>query len=190
MLIYEQRLWSTTYPFNVDSGAEYIGTKGRMFLSKRGKFEVRGERNLPLEVTLASVPKADVKQNFQNWIDCIKSGSSPNANIEIGHRTATAAHLANIAVRLGRTIHFDPTQDDIVRDDDANAMLTRKYRKGGHWGIPNGVESKSEPVGLIGTGLFGSALAERLLAVGLRRKNSQPDAREGRSSRGTWGNLV
>ena len=45
MLIYEQRLWSTTYPFNVDSGAEYFGTKGRMFLSKRGKFEIHGERN-------------------------------------------------------------------------------------------------------------------------------------------------
>ena len=45
MLIFEQRLWSTTYPYNVDSGAEYFGTKGKMFISKRGKFEVRGERN-------------------------------------------------------------------------------------------------------------------------------------------------
>lgn len=138
MLIYEQRLWSTTYSFNVDSGAEYFGTKGRMFLSKRGKFEIRGERNAPLDAKLDSVPKADVRQNFQNWIDCIKAGSVPNANVEIAHRTATAAHLANIAVRLGRTIHFDPAQERIISDDEANTMLTRKYRKGGHWGIPNG----------------------------------------------------
>ena len=40
ILIYEMRLWSTSYPFNVDSGAEFYGTKGKMFLSKRGKFEV------------------------------------------------------------------------------------------------------------------------------------------------------
>lgn len=139
MLIYEQRLWSTTYPFNVDSGAEYIGTTGRMFLSKRGKFEIQGERNRPLDVKLDSVPKADVRQNFQNWIDCIKGSGVPNANIEIAHRTATAAHLANIAVRLGRTIQFDPAQERIMGDDEAKAMLTRKYRKGGHWGIPNGV---------------------------------------------------
>ena len=52
MLIYEQRLWSTTYPYNVDSGAEYFGTKGRMFISKRGKFEIGGERNEPLDVKL------------------------------------------------------------------------------------------------------------------------------------------
>ena len=138
MLIYEQRLWSTTYPFNVDSGAEYFGTKGRMFLSKRGKFEINGERNRPLDVKLDSVPKSDVRQNFQNWIDCIKTGSMPNANVEIAHRTATAAHLANMAVRLGRTIHFDMAQERVSGDEEANAMLTRKYRKGGHWGIPNG----------------------------------------------------
>jgi predicted dehydrogenase len=27
MLIYEQRLWSTSYPYNVDAGAEYYGTR-------------------------------------------------------------------------------------------------------------------------------------------------------------------
>ncbi|HAA48229.1 MAG TPA: gfo/Idh/MocA family oxidoreductase, partial [Planctomycetaceae bacterium] len=36
LLIYEQRLWSTNYPHNVDSGVEFYGTKGQMFLSRRG----------------------------------------------------------------------------------------------------------------------------------------------------------
>jgi predicted dehydrogenase len=139
MLIYEQRLWSTTYPYNVDSGAEFIGTKGQMFISKRGKFEVRDERNRPLELKLDGAPKAEVRENFQNWIDCIRTGDVPNANVEIAHRTATAAHLANIAVRLNRTIRFDPAHERVMGDDEANTMLTRKYRSGGHWGIPNGV---------------------------------------------------
>jgi hypothetical protein len=139
MLIYEQRLWSTTCPYNVDSGAEYIGTKGKMFVSKRGKFEVLGERNRPLEVNLDGVPKSEVAQNLQNWIDCIKSGGVPNANVEIAHRTATAAHLGNIATRLGRSIRFDPNQEHILGDEEANALLSRNYREGGHWGIPAGV---------------------------------------------------
>jgi predicted dehydrogenase len=139
MLIYEQRLWSTTYPYNVDSGAEYIGTKGKMFISKRGKFEVRGERNRPLDVSLDGVPKSEVPQNQQNWIDCIKSGSVPNANVDIAHRTATAAHLGNIAVRLQRSLRFDPQKEQILGDEEANALLTRKYREDGHWGIPAGV---------------------------------------------------
>src|SRR5262245_31355351 len=74
MLIYEQRLWSTTYPYNVDCGAEYIGTKGKMFISKRGKFEIRGDRNAPIDVKLDGIPKCVVAENQQNWIDCIKSG--------------------------------------------------------------------------------------------------------------------
>ena len=36
-LIFEMRLWSTNYPFNCDSGAEFYGTAGRMLVSKRGK---------------------------------------------------------------------------------------------------------------------------------------------------------
>jgi predicted dehydrogenase len=139
MLIYEQRLWSTTYPYNVDCGAEFIGTKGQVFLSKRGKFEIRGERNRPLDVKLDGMPKSETRQNLENWIDCIRTGGAPHANIEIAHRTTTAAHLANIAVRLGRTIRFDPAQERITGDDEANAMLTRHYREGGHWGIPKGV---------------------------------------------------
>jgi len=139
MLIYEQRLWTTSYPFNVDSGVEYLGTKGRMFLSKRGKFEVRGERNAPLDVKLEGAIKPEVSQNLQNWVDCIQNGGRPHANMEIAHRTATSAHLANIATRVGRTIHFDPKGERIVDDDAANALLARKYRDGGHWGIPHGV---------------------------------------------------
>jgi hypothetical protein len=80
-----------------------------------------------------------VPQNQQNWIDCIKNGSVPNANVEIAHRTATAAHLGNIATRLGRSIRFDPQEERILGDDEANALLSRNYRDGGHWGIPKGV---------------------------------------------------
>jgi predicted dehydrogenase len=139
MLIYEQRLWSTVYPYNVDSGAEYIGTKGKMFLSKRGKFEVRGERNAVMDTKLSGVPKSSVIENHKNWINCIRSNTTPNASVEIAHRTATAAHLGNIATRLGRTIHFDAASERIVGDDEAAALLGRKYRDGGHWGIPAGV---------------------------------------------------
>jgi predicted dehydrogenase len=136
MLIYEQRLWSTNYPFNVDSGNEFIGTKGRMFISKRGKFELRGEQNRALDRKLQSGTKADVAENQQNWLDCIRNGGTPNANIEIAHRTAAAAHLGNIAIRLGRALNLDPANETVIGDDEANAMLGRKYRAEGHWAIP------------------------------------------------------
>jgi predicted dehydrogenase len=139
MLIFEMRLWSTTYPFNVDSGAEYYGTKGKMFLSKRGKFEVQGPRNAASEVKLVSKITTSVADHQQNWLECIKSGREPNANIEAAVRSATAVHLGNIATRLQRTIRFDPATQTAIDDEEANALLGRKYRADGHWGIPHEV---------------------------------------------------
>ncbi len=52
LLIYEQRLWSTNYPHNVDSGAEFYGERGLMFLSRRGKVEVRDERNARVDIAV------------------------------------------------------------------------------------------------------------------------------------------
>jgi predicted dehydrogenase len=139
MLIFEMRLWSTTYPFNVDSGAEFYGTNGKMLLSKRGKFEVRGPQNSPVDIKLDGSPRPSVEGNLQNWLDCAKSGKEPNANLEAAVRSATAVHLGNIATLLQRTIHFDPTNQTVVGDEEANALLSRKYRADGHWGIPSGV---------------------------------------------------
>jgi predicted dehydrogenase len=139
MLIFEQRLWSTTYPYGVDGGTEYFGKKGKMFVSKRGKFDLLGERNRRLDVKLNGVPKCDISENLRNWLDCIASGGVPHANAEVACRTATAVHLGNIATRLQRTIHFDPVTEQIVGDDEAQALTSRQYRDGGHWGIPAGV---------------------------------------------------
>jgi len=139
MLIYEQRLWSTTYPHNVDSGVEYVGAKGMMFLSKRGKFDLRGEQNRPMKTKLNVTAKVDVADNLRNWIDCIKSGETPNANIDVAHRAAAAVHLGNIATRLQRTLKFDPVEERVIDDEEANKLLSRNYRRDGHWGVPQGV---------------------------------------------------
>jgi predicted dehydrogenase len=136
MLIFEQRLWSTSYPNGVDSGAEFYGTQGKLFVSKRGKFELRGEQNRPLDRQPSVAIQARVEENHQNWLDAIRNGGAPHANVEIAHRTASAAHLANIALRVGRTISFDPVTERIIGDDAASVLLGRDYRAGGHWAAP------------------------------------------------------
>jgi len=132
------RLWSTNYPHGVDSGVEFYGTKGMMYLSKRGKVEVLGNRNRPLKVDVEGNRSVSVPEHMRNWIDCIKSGKAPNAEIEIGHRSASLVHLANISTRVNGTLHFDPDKEKITNNDTANAMLRRNYREG-HWATPKGV---------------------------------------------------
>jgi predicted dehydrogenase len=39
------------------------------------------------------------QNHMANWIDCIRSRKTPNAPVEIGYRSAIAAHMANLAYR-------------------------------------------------------------------------------------------
>lgn len=52
----------------------------------------------------------------------------PVATVEIGHRSATLCHLANIAMRLHRKLKWDPARETFVDDDEANRMMVRTMR--------------------------------------------------------------
>lgn len=136
LLIYEQRLWSTNYPNNVDSGAEFYGTKGQMFLSRRGKLQVRGDRNAAVEVSIATGGQNDVA-HVQNFCDAIRGRAKLNADALTGHLSTSLCHLGNVATRLGRSLRFDPQTEQIVGDQEANNLVRRDYRE--HWGTPRGV---------------------------------------------------
>lgn len=133
LLIYEQRLWSTNYPYNVDSGAEFYGAAGQMFLSRRGKIQVFGDRNKPADVKIQLEGQNDVA-HVQNFCDAIRKGAKLNADALTGHLSTSLCHLGNIATRLGRSLNFDPQTEKIVGDDEANALVRREYRE--HWGTP------------------------------------------------------
>ena len=136
MLIYEQRLWTTNYPHNVDSGVEFIGDAGRMFISKRGKFELHGPQNARSDRLLSGSIVAQVEENHHDWLHVIRDGGLPQANIEAAHRTATLAHLGNISVQVGRTLHFDPQSETFSNDSEAALLLVRRYRASRHWAVP------------------------------------------------------
>lgn len=132
-LIYEQRLWSTNYPYNTDSGAEFYGTKGQMYLSRRGKLKVLGAANRPID-TQIETQSQDTNSHVADFFDAIRNDRRPNADIELGHMTATLCHLGNIATRLGRSLRFDPQTEQITNDAEANQLVQREYRD--HWGTP------------------------------------------------------
>jgi predicted dehydrogenase len=133
MLVYEQRLWSTNYPRNVDSGAEFYGTAGEMFLSRRGKIELRNADNKPVEAAARSEPQNDVA-HVGNFCAAIRGAAKLNADALTGHLSASLCHLGNIATRLGRSLVFDPQTEHIVDDAEADALVRRRYRD--HWGAP------------------------------------------------------
>jgi predicted dehydrogenase len=69
-----------------------------------------------------------LRTHVRNFLDCIKSRRQPVAELEAGHRVATACHLANLALRLGRPIRWDARREEIIGDAEAAKLLVRSYR--------------------------------------------------------------
>jgi hypothetical protein len=70
-----------------------------------------------------------LKLHARNFLDCVKSRQVPVSDLESSHRVATALHLANISLRLGRRIVWDAEKEEIVGDAEAAQMLVRPYRQ-------------------------------------------------------------
>ena len=68
--------------------------------------------------------------HMQNWLDCIRTRKMPVADVEIGHRSVSVCHLANITRAIGRPLIWDPKREQFSGDDEANALVSRERRKG------------------------------------------------------------
>lgn len=120
---------------------------GAIFVGERCKIEINRNKfttNPPDFVPNPPDPKLAekwegegwiAKGHIENWFDCIRSRARPNADVEIGHRTVTIGLLINVAREVGRKLRWDPQEEQILDDAEANALLNRPRRKG--WELPD-----------------------------------------------------
>jgi hypothetical protein len=69
-----------------------------------------------------------IRGHMKDLLAAIDSRRKPVADIEEGHITAASCILANNAMKLGRTLTWDPQKQQVVGDEEANRMLRRPYR--------------------------------------------------------------
>jgi predicted dehydrogenase len=117
-----------------DLGAIFVGSKAKIEIN-RNRYATNPKDFIPNPPAPAVAEKWEgpgwiAKPHIQNWLDCMHSRELPNADVEIGHRTITVCHLANIARELGRRLQWDPEKEQFVGDDDANKLLDRPRRQG------------------------------------------------------------
>lgn len=111
-------------------GIMFIGENGRIFVNRGGLYgkaaEELAENPLPDDAWRVR-PSAN---HMANFFDCVKSRETPVSPVEIQHRTITCCHLTNISLRLDRPLQWNPQTEQIIGDDQANAMQSRKQREG------------------------------------------------------------
>ncbi|MBN1442270.1 MAG: Gfo/Idh/MocA family oxidoreductase [Planctomycetes bacterium] len=133
-LVFEQRIWSPYVQEGHENGDAFYGTKGMLILGKGSGWKLFGPRNELREEVKGGIDSA---AHHADFLDAIRTGRRPHADIEEGHLSAALVHLGNIATRLGRTLRFDPAAERFTGDGEADAMLAREYRPD-HWAVPKG----------------------------------------------------
>jgi predicted dehydrogenase len=102
---------ATLAPGITGEGVEMCGTNGRLYID-RGKYEFHPLKAEPMIGNAA--PHDLTLDHVNNFLDCIRSRNRPNGDVLIGHRSAQASHLGNIAYVEKRRIDFDPVREEIL----------------------------------------------------------------------------
>jgi predicted dehydrogenase len=134
------------------SGAEVElrGTKGACFISSSGyeivpdpmpfgEFPVanplkrdagkewRSKKSTPVK-PFTGKGKADTADHTRNFLDCIRSRKTPNADVEVGHRDTSAAILGNLAYQSQKLLLWDGKTETITNEPSLNKKHRYKYR--------------------------------------------------------------
>ena len=104
---------ATLAPGITGAAVEMCGTEGRLYID-RGRYEFHPKGRDAQPVVVQAEPHDMTVDHVNNFIDCVRSRKLPNADVLIGHRSAQASHLGNIAYVEKRRIDFDPLREEIL----------------------------------------------------------------------------
>jgi predicted dehydrogenase len=143
-IVWQHRTWGPPPDPKYPWGATIYGDKGTLKLSVNSydfipssgspvhadvvmeldKYpEDRTEKDLEKHVAPA------IRVHMRDFLAAIASRGKPVADIEQGYISTASCILANNALRLGRTLAWDPAAGQVVGDDEANRLLKRPYRQ-------------------------------------------------------------
>lgn len=145
-IVWQHRTWGTPPDPKYTWGATFYGDKGTL---KAGVFGYdftpvgKGAQTVHKDVTyeLEQYPEDKTEQRLEkhvapairghmrNLLAAIDSRSKPVADIEQGYISTASCIMANLAMKLGRTLAWDAQQQRVINDDEANRLLRRPYRK-------------------------------------------------------------
>ncbi len=126
------------------NGVKFAGSEGWIFVS-RGAYSVTASDPAGVAENAKALNASDPKiltseigpneihlykspEQHGNWLDCIRSRRQPVAPVEVGHRSCSACLVSHIAMKLPRTLYWDPVHERFRNDDEANSMLSRTRR--------------------------------------------------------------
>ncbi len=96
------------------------------------RYERRGPRDVSEddlnEAARARLREMPDPEPLVTFAEAIRTRRRAGGHAEASHRSATLLHLANIAIRCGRKIQYDPDKEEIIGDEEANRLVHQPMR--------------------------------------------------------------
>ena len=124
------------------NGVLFTGSEGWLFVS-RGAYAA--SPNEPVSTKSKALQASDLKvlspltendpvrlyqstDHHGNWLECIRTRRLNITPAEVAHRSCSSCLLQHIAMKLNRTLYWDPVLERFKNDDEANSMISRPQR--------------------------------------------------------------
>jgi predicted dehydrogenase len=109
--------WVATFEATLAPGikgaaVEMCGTEGKLYITRQGYEFLSAEKGA--QAIKVPYTKDQTIDHVQNFLDCCRSRKLPNADVQIGHRSAAASHLGNIAYVQKRRLNYNPDREEIL----------------------------------------------------------------------------
>ena len=141
-LYYNDGIFNTAYQFDlrykyannitmqVKSGNASIRVEGdEGWVESNGwNAELAASKETILDPADKKVILPTAKDEFINFLECIRTGSKTIYVPESGHRTSTLMHFGNIALKLNRKVEWDPLNESFINDPEAEKFRKREMR--------------------------------------------------------------
>lgn len=79
-----------------------------------------------MERKLAQFP--DPAPQVTDFVDAVKNRKKFALNEQNGHRSCTLVNMGLVALRLGRSLEFDPEKQEFINDEGANRLIDQPMR--------------------------------------------------------------
>ncbi|MSR32734.1 MAG: Gfo/Idh/MocA family oxidoreductase [Gemmataceae bacterium] len=109
------------------NGILFVGEDNQWIFVNRGKITASDAKLLEEPLNPDATRLEVSKNHMGNFMECRSTGKKPICNASIGGGSVIVCHIGAIALRLGKTLKWDP-KTSRFDDSKANAMLSRPMR--------------------------------------------------------------
>lgn len=129
-LLWEHATGIDLGPYGRTHGVAFVGNNGTLVVDRGGwevlaETEDDGSGGRRPRVTVPQPERydgSDLDRHTRNFVDTIRGNDTLRADVAVGHRVATVAHMGNAAFRTGRKLRWDAEAGAFADDPEANRL--------------------------------------------------------------------